>query len=599
MKFSEMPYSRPDLEAMKANLTACTEAFLAAESAQEQIAQYDRVTDLSVEFNTMGSLANARHTIDTRDAFYDAESTFFDESWPQLSVYFQRLNEAMLDSKFRPELEAHYGSLLFLKLEISRRSFKPELVELMQEENRLTSRYQKLYANMTVEFDGKTMPMPMLGKYKVSADRAVRRAAYEAEGKVFDANRAELDEIYDKLVHNRNAQGRMLGYPNFIQLGYDRLGRNCYGQKELAAFRDQIANDLVPIIAEVKEAQRKRIGVDRLYIYDDKFRFPDGNPAPEGTAEEILAAGRRMYEELSPETKEFIDFLYDNELLDVLSREGKAPGGYCTMFEKYKAPFIFSNFNGTAGDVDVLTHEAGHAFAFYRAMNSDIYPDLREPTIEACECHSMSMEFLTQDYHKYFFGAQTAKYELAHCEDSLDFIPYGCMVDEFQHLMYENEDLTPDERHGVWEKLEKKYRPWLSMDGLPFYGRYAHWQWNSGNRTFISIRCTILIIVWQVRSRSRSGRSLCRTAGQRGRNIWPLSTRQEQRRSPICAKASACVYRTRTAASARSAPVSATGSGKTALPRPECTLHSPRAVDDRKRDFRQVVSGCAYLVNIS
>ena len=477
MKFSAMPYSRPDLEAMKANLTACTEAFLAAESAQEQIAQYDRVTDLSVEFNTMGSLANARHTIDTRDEFYDAESTFFDESWPQLSVYFQRLNEAMLDSKFRPELEAHYGSLLFLKLEISRRSFKPELVELMQEENRLTSRYQKLYANMTVEFDGKTMPMPMLGKYKVSADRAVRRAAYEAEGKVFDANRAELDEIYDKLVHNRNAQGRMLGYPNFIQLGYDRLGRNCYGQKELAAFRDQIANDLVPVIAEVKEAQRKRIGVDRLHIYDDKFRFPDGNPTPEGTAEEILAAGRRMYEELSPETKEFIDFLYDNELLDVLSREGKAPGGYCTMFEKYKAPFIFSNFNGTAGDVDVLTHEAGHAFAFYRAMNSDIYPDLREPTIEACECHSMSMEFLTQDYHKYFFGAQTAKYELAHCEDSLDFIPYGCMVDEFQHLMYENEDLTPDERHGVWEKLEKKYRPWLSMDGLPFYGRYAHWQW--------------------------------------------------------------------------------------------------------------------------
>ena len=95
MKFSEMPYSRPDLEAMKANLTACTEAFLAAESAQEQIAQYDRVTDLSVEFNTMGSLANARHTIDTRDEFYDAESTFFDESWPQLSVYFQRLNEAM------------------------------------------------------------------------------------------------------------------------------------------------------------------------------------------------------------------------------------------------------------------------------------------------------------------------------------------------------------------------------------------------------------------------------------------------------------------------------------------------------------------------
>ena len=476
MKFSEMPYSRPDLEAMKANLTACTEAFLAAESAQEQIAQYDRVTDLSVEFNTMGSLANARHTIDTRDEFYDAESTFFDESWPQLSVYFQRLNEAMLDSKFRPELEAHYGSLLFLKLEISRRSFKPELVELMQEENRLTSRYQKLYANMTVEFDGKTMPMPMLGKYKVSADRAVRRAAYEAEGKVFDANRAELDEIYDKLVHNRNAQGRMLGYPNFIQLGYDRLGRNCYGQKELAAFRDQIANDLVPVIAEVKEAQRKRIGVDRLHIYDDKFRFPDGNPTPEGTAEEILAAGRRMYEELSPETKEFIDFLYDNELLDVLSREGKAPGGYCTMFEKYKAPFIFSNFNGTAGDVDVLTHEAGHAFAAYmnrhRIPTSYIWPGM-----EGCEVHSMSMEFLAWPWAEGFFGEDARKFRYSHLSGALTFIPYGTMVDHFQHIVFEKPDMTPRERHDTWKELLGIYMPWMKLDGdIPFYSEGEGWQ---------------------------------------------------------------------------------------------------------------------------
>ena len=476
MKFSEMPYSRPDLEAMKANLTACTEAFLAAESAQEQIAQYDRVTDLSVEFNTMGSLANARHTIDTRDEFYDAESTFFDESWPQLSVYFQRLNEAMLDSKFRPELEAHYGSLLFLKLEISRRSFKPELVELMQEENRLTSRYQKLYANMTVEFDGKTMPMPMLGKYKVSADRAVRRAAYEAEGKVFDANRAELDEIYDKLVHNRNAQGRMLGYPNFIQLGYDRLGRNCYGQKELAAFRDQIANDLVPIIAEVKEAQRKRIGVDRLYIYDDKFRFPDGNPTPEGTAEEILAAGRRMYEELSPETKEFIDFLYDNELLDVLSTEGKQAGGYCTSIMDYQVPFIFANFNGTQHDVEVVTHEAGHAFEAW-TNRKRIPIDYIWPSMEACEVHSMSMEFFAEPWADGFFGPDAKKFLYSHLSGALTFIPYGTMVDHFQHIVYEKPEMTPAERHAVWKELLGVYMPWMKLDGeIPFYSEGMGWQ---------------------------------------------------------------------------------------------------------------------------
>ncbi len=410
MKFSEYPYSRPDIAALKQELSEKAKAIANAASAQEQIALYDAVSVKMREVLTLSSIAYVRNTINTADAFYDAEREFFDEAGPELEEGEQAVNIALLDSPFRAELEAHYGSLLFKNLEIARRSFKPELIPLMQEAGKLEAQYQKLYAGLTVEFDGQTMPLPMLGKYKESPDRAVRRAAFEVEGKAFDAHREELDEIFDKLVKNRNAQGRMLGYDNYIQLGYDRLGRNCYGAKELAEFREQIARDLVPIIAEVKEAQRKRIGVDRLCIYDDKFRFADGNAKPEGTPEEILAAGKAMYQELSPETKEFIEAMFDGEMFDVLSREGKAPGGYCTTFPTYRMPFIFSNFNGTSDDVDVLTHEAGHAFAFYRAMHSDIHPDMQQPTIEACECHSMSMEFLTQDYHKNFFGKNTAKY---------------------------------------------------------------------------------------------------------------------------------------------------------------------------------------------
>lgn len=477
MKFSEMIYTRPELEKLKENLAACAKRIADAASAKEQIGAFDEACRMLQSFSTAESIAYIRNTINTTDEFYDAEREFFDEAGPELQEASNLINIALLNSRFRDELEAHYGKLLFKNLEIEQRSFKPELIPLMQEEGKLASRYQKLYANLTVEFDGQKMPLSMLGSYKESLDRSVRRAAFEAEGKVFDANCAELDEIYDKLVKNRNAQGRMLGYDNYIQLGYDRLGRNCYGGKELAQFRDQIAKDLVPIIAQVKESQRKRIGVEKLHIYDDKFRFPDGNAKPEGTAQEILAAGKAMYQNLSPETKTFIEEMFDGDLFDVLSKDGKAPGGYCTQIPDYRVPFIFSNFNGTSDDVDVLTHEAGHAFAFYRAMHSDIHPALQEPTIEACECHSMSMEFLTQDFHNNFFGEQTRKYELAHCEDSLDFIPYGCMIDEFQHRMYENENLTPDERHKVWEELEKKYRPWLDMDGLPFYGRYAHWQW--------------------------------------------------------------------------------------------------------------------------
>ena len=320
--------------------------------------------------------------------------------------------------------------------------------------------------------------LSQLSPFKTGADDKRRLAAWKAEGRWYKEHGGKLDSIYDELVHLRDKMGKKLGYEGYTTLGYYRMGRNCYTKDDVEKFREAVVKYLVPVADKVYREQARRLGKQYpMSFADNALEFRSGNPRPAGTPDDILAQGMKFYSELSPETKEFFETMLRDELLDVLSTEGKQAGGYCTSIMDYEVPFIFANFNGTQHDVEVVTHEAGHAFAFYRAMNSDIYPDLREPTIEACECHSMSMEFLTQDYHKYFFGAQTAKYELAHCEDSLDFIPYGCMVDEFQHLMYENEDLTPDERHGVWEKLEKKYRPWLSMDGLPFYGRYAHWQW--------------------------------------------------------------------------------------------------------------------------
>ena len=476
MKFSEMPYSRPDMEALAAATTQTLEAMKAAPNAAGQIAAYDAYEKKMQTAGTMQQIAYIRHTINTKDEFYNAENDYMDEIGPKLQELTHRVNTALLESPYRAELERHYGALMFKNLEIAARSFSPAIVELMQEENKLVSEYQNLYASATVEFDGKTMPLPLLGPYKQDPDRAVRKAAYEADAKFFDSHREELDTLYDKLVKVRDAQAKKMGLPNYIPLGYDRMGRNCYTAKDVAAFRDQIAEDMVPIVAKVKEAQRRRIGVEKLAFYDEPISFADGNAVPEGTPDEILAAGKKMYQELSPETAEFIDFMFENELFDVLSRDGKAPGGYCTEIADYKSPFIFSNFNATAGDVDVLTHEAGHAFEAYRAFKQELPSLLHSPTIEACECHSMSMEFLTAPWHHLFFGKQTDKYELCHCEDALVFIPYGCMVDEFQHKVYENPEMTPEQRNELWLSLEKKYRPWIDFDNLPFYSRGGGWQ---------------------------------------------------------------------------------------------------------------------------
>lgn len=476
MKFSEMPYKRPSLEEIRKLGEEALNKIENATCAQDVIDTYMVIEKYSEEISTMGSLSYVRYTIDTRDEFYSAENDFYDEAMPAIQEISQKTSLAMLNSKFRPELEEHFGKLMFTNLEISVRTMKPEIMDLMMEENKLQSEYQKMLAAGTVEWEGEMIPLPKLGPFKQSPDRAIRKKAFETDGKWYDEHQKELDEIYDKLVKNRTAQAKALGHENYIALGYDRLGRNCYGPKEVAAFRDQIAKDMVPVVAAIKEDRRKRLGLDKLKFYDEGLAFVDGNAIPEGTADEILAAGQKMYEELSAETAEFAKELFGNELLDVLSKEGKAPGGYCTALPLYKVPFIFSNFNGTSGDVDVLTHEAGHAFAFYRAMHKGYISAYQSPTIEACEVHSMSMEFLTAPWHNKFFGDATRKYEIDHCEDALIFIPYGCMVDEFQHICYENPEMTPAQRNEKWLELEAKYRPWIDFDNLPFYGRGAVWQ---------------------------------------------------------------------------------------------------------------------------
>lgn len=476
MKFSEMPYTRPNLEKIIEELKSVNERIINAKNPKEAESAYLESEKIAEEYSTLGSLAYVRHTINTKDEFYDKENDFFDENGPIISDILNKINLSLLGSKFRSELEKKLGKLLFINTEIAVRCFSSEIIELSAEENRIQSEYQKLFASATVLWEGEKIPLTMLGKYKQSADRGIRKKAFLKDAEFFDSHREEFDLLYDKLVKIRNKQARILGYENFIKMGYDRLGRNCYGVDEVASFREEIKTHIVPIVSALKEQQKKRIGVSELHLYDNDVMFKEGNVKPKPDSDGILKAGIEMYREMSAETAEFILFMSQNELWDLTAKEGKAPGGYCTEFAKYKAPFIFSNFNGTSGDVDVLTHEAGHAFAYFRAARKGLLSSYISPTIEACEVHSMSMEFLTMPYHERFFEQDTEKYEYYHAADALNFIPYGCMVDEFQHIMYENENLTPDERNEVWLKLEEKYRPHLNLDDLPFYSRGGGWQ---------------------------------------------------------------------------------------------------------------------------
>ena len=182
-----------------------------------------------------------------------------------------------------------------------------------------------------------------------------------------------------------------------------------------------------------------------------------------------------MYREMSPETGEFFDFMTEYGLYDLLTRPGKHMGGYMTRLPKYKAPFIFSNFNGTSADVDVLTHEAGHAFQGYLAMRSIPVASLCGSTSEINEIHSMSMEHFAYPWMEYFFGEKTEKYITAHLTDALCTIPYLVSVDEFQHEVYDHPDSTPEDWRRYWREIEKKYMPWRDYDGNEFLESGGFW----------------------------------------------------------------------------------------------------------------------------
>ncbi len=476
MKFRDMPYKRPDLTHLAGQIELLAQKATDAQNGEEILSVYRQFRQISDDISTAGTLVQIRHTVDTTDEYYDTENDYFDTQGPIVEDKSLSLYRSILSSEHKNALSEVYGDILLEKLEISVKSSDERLISLQQEENALATQYEKLYASAKIPFQGKVLTVSQLGPYKQHIDRTTRKEAFEAEGGFFDKNSEELDDIYQKMVQNRTKQAKTLGHDTFTPLGDIRMQRHGYTRSDIKACREAVISGIVPMVQKLKQEQATRIDVSDFRFYDDLLSFKDGNPTPKGTPEEILAAGQKMYRDLSPETSEFIDFMMDNDLFDVLSKPGKAPGGYCTYIPTYKSPFIFSNFNGTAGDVDVLTHEAGHAFAAYLAAKQNLVGELSSPGLESCEIHSMAMEFLTEKSHHLFFGEDTQKYAISHAEDALFFLPYGCQVDEFQETVYDNPTLTPAQRHSLWLDLERKYRPWNNFDNLPFYSRGAGWQ---------------------------------------------------------------------------------------------------------------------------
>lgn len=475
MKFNEFKYERPNFETTRAEIDKLLNDLSNSKTKEEFINIFKEINVIRGHINTMATLCSVRNSINTSDEFYDAENNYWDEISPMYSEINSNLYKIIINTPLKEELKDVIPETFFKLAECAIKSFDAKIIPLLQEENKLISKQAKLYSSAKIPFDGEIYNLSSIGVKTTDNDRDTRERATLAKMAWFEEHETEIDDIFDQMVKIRTKMANELGYSSYTELGYLRMNRLDYDASMVENYRKQVLQYIVPESMKLFDDQRIRMGLDKLSYFDLNNEFISGNPKPKGTKDELVMAANKMYHEMSKETGEFFDVMIEQDLFDLESKPNKQGGGYCTDLTEFKVPFIFSNFNGTSGDVDVLTHEAGHAFQSYLAMKTITIPECTFPTMESAEIDSMSMEFFAHPWMELFFKEDTQKYLYTHVVDAIKFVPYGVLVDHFQHEVYANPECSVEERKAIWRKLEKEYLPHKDYTGCDILEKGCWW----------------------------------------------------------------------------------------------------------------------------
>ena len=473
--FKNIEYVRPSLEDFKEKVQNIRFRLMTSqevEAAESAIFEYEK---LMSKFDTAYALCNILHDLDTSNEFYTDELEFYDEAIPTVSELSSGVLSILLNCPCAEQLRLKYGPMIFRKAQNQKETINKEVIGLLTEESALENEYGQLQSEAEIVFAGKTLNLSLLTPHMESTNRIERKAAAKAIDDYYMMRKPKFDQIYHDLVRVRTEAARKLGFESFTQLGYKRMERYDYNREDVDRFRNAILKYIVPITVKLRELQQERLGLDSLMFYDLPCMFKDGNPTPVVSMKDYEKVTGEFFRKMFEADPSFFDVLSDHGFTDLLSRKNKSTGGYCMYLEDYAIPFIFMNGNGTADDVATVIHEGGHAYAAIKSSESSPFVECLSPTLETCEIHSTAMEYMSYPFMNMFYGDAAEAYCQHHMVDGLLFLPYGCMVDEFQHIIYDDPDMTPDARHKVWKSLEEKYQPFIRYDDQPFHAAGGAW----------------------------------------------------------------------------------------------------------------------------
>jgi M3 family oligoendopeptidase len=473
--FEDLQCPRPDADQLAQAHADLMRRWAEAASVPAQLALIREWDHSQIEYETSSSLAHIHYQQATDSADAKEAQEFYDNLHPTVLGHNVGFLKAVTESAVRPELEAALGGQIFKLWESFLGTFEPTIADAKRQESALDLEYSALLAGLQIPFQGETHNLSTLRGFYGNADRSVRAGAQAACDQALSAHQDQLDQIYDKMVKLRHGMAQTLGYDNFIPLGYRQMDRIGYGPEDVAQFRQQVREVVVPLATRIHARRASTLGVTDYMFHDESVRDLQGVPCPAGDHDWMMDRATEMFDELGEDFGGFFRMLRERRLLDLKSRTGKAGGGFCCGLPSFEVPFIFANFDGTQNDVNVFTHECGHAFQNYQSRSQP----LREyfwPTTEAAEVHSMSLEFLTHPFMELFFKEDAERFRVGHIESGLLFLPYGVAVDEFQHMVYAEPNATPQQRAEMWREVERTYLPHRRYQGTPYYAGGRVWQ---------------------------------------------------------------------------------------------------------------------------
>ncbi|MHC4079590.1 MAG: M3 family oligoendopeptidase, partial [Planctomycetota bacterium] len=415
---------------------------------------------------------------DTKERYLSMER----EVAPRVKVLADGLDGKFLSCPVTDQLNGSRYGVIVRQRRTASEIFREENTRLQAEEAELQTRQQALMGGLTVSFEGKEHTFQQMAPYYQKQDRDLRRRAFEATLKVRRGTWDELDGIYDELVRLRGRMARNAGFQSYTPFRFKELQRFDYGPELCEQFHRSVERVVVPAVARLNNTRQQKLGIESLRPYDLDVDLQGHGPfEPFHTEQELIQLVRNVFTEVDTRFADEFDILQDNQLLDLMSRKGKAPGGYQYTLEDIRLPFIFCNSVGTHADVQTMLHEGGHAFHAILSRDEPLLA-YRDAPIEFAETASMSMELMGLEKLAEVYGEEeAARSKRKHLEGLLRIFPWIATIDAFQHWVYAHPDHDHEARKQEWLAIMDRFETGIDYTG--YEDARAH-RWTSQTHLF-------------------------------------------------------------------------------------------------------------------